>query len=429
LFTTIWPVFVVAKIESNTTISNTNAISVKYSYGNYYLLPSLASNSDFNLLYDNQQHYTDIGISYKSNINQQLTYSGAVEITDLPHALIGTNYSRPDYILSTGRFQESKICYENELINIQLGRTNFFSESSRSKVFTAPISGDGISWAYSGKGWQFNHVIASLPAEKSEGTIYRRVVNYHHLSFRIREMKLGAGEYFILTGPVIGIDFKRLNPFIPYTRNSHDSYRNIYSGFIGDSDNSIIKFFIEWSNDHSNINLKLYIDEFQIDASDRKILNDAILLNTRLKKKFGSFAGKQIAWTIEGMLSLASPNFGEHPGPFTTATSAKIPLFEGSPGMTSLFYLKSELSPQGRNRLSISWLQERWVNISSLEPDIRNQRALIQTLTSHQDSQLLVSFSREYTSLHTSVLLEGWWVSSTDDIKGAKISIMYNYSY
>ena len=69
------------------------------------------------------------------------------------------------------------------------------------------------------------------------------------------------------------------SPFLPYSVNSHDSEADLFSDFRGDSDNSLIKFFWERRTASLIIGLNLYIDEFQIDAYDREVYNDAMLLS------------------------------------------------------------------------------------------------------------------------------------------------------
>ena len=421
------PAIIFSETKSDSLLSNKNTVSFSHSFGQYYLIPSLASCSDFNLQYDKKKYYTDIRVLFESKITERVTYYGEGQMTNLPQTLIGTKYSRPDYLLTTGRFQESNISYNSKIFKIKFGRANFLEIGPRPIIIYPPVSGDGIAWTYDQENWQFEHFIANLPAEKSAGIVFRRIINYHHISFHYGKFNFGVGEYFILTGPTIGIDLKRMNPFIPYSRNSHDSYRDMYSGFVGDSDNSIIKVFLKWKNDQCKINLKLYIDEFQVDALDRKILNDAILFNAFVKKDYQYFVGKQMPWSIEGTISLASPNFGEHPGPFTTVTSASFPLFEDSPGMINLYTLVANIYPRENNRFSVAWHEEHWVNISSIVPEYRNLRTNLDSLKLHRDSRLLLALSHQIKSMGTAIALEGWCVSGTENITGGKISICYTY--
>jgi hypothetical protein len=402
-------------------------ILLEYSYGNHYLLPSLEYNSSF--IYANSESYTDIWARMRHSLSENIYYSGSVELTNLHHTLIGTKYSRPDYALSTGRFQESQIQVNGNSYHVQIGRTNFFNSAFTSNILSKPISGDGIAWSFSHNSWSFKHVIATLPSEKFGEVVYRRLINYHHIQREWGLVNFGLGEYFLLTGTSLGIDFKRLNPFIPYARNSHDSYENTYAGFDGDSDNSLIRVFLTWANLASSIRFNLYIDELQIDSKDRDRLNDAILLHLGFVRKFDSQSFLCIPWSFEASLSLCDPNFGQHPGPFTTATSAGYPLFEHSPGMTSMIHVNAKLNLNEVNQLSVEIFREKWVAISSLSPLDRNMRSALIQLDVMEDSRLALDYVFKLKGIHTSVRLTSWYVIGENNIIGGKLSLFHNIGY
>jgi len=211
--------------------------------------------------------------------------------------------------------------------------------------------------------------------------------------------------------------------------NSHDSQADYYPGYTGDADNSLIKLFLNWKTRTSSLYLNLYVDEFQMDARDRVSNNDAILLNLNVEKVFESFAGFQLPWSLEGTLSMANPNFGQHPGPFTSATSADYPLFEYSPGQKRLFYVKSDLFLNDRSRVSISFHKEQWVNIASLPQELRNQKTSLQGLTDQQNSRMVAGYQFEIEALHVAIELQAWWTSVTEDNMGANVSLIYRYPH
>ncbi|MCF7923452.1 MAG: hypothetical protein K9M55_12200, partial [Candidatus Marinimicrobia bacterium] len=330
--------FSIALAESNEAAN----IDISYSYGAIKLLPSLIRNS--NLVFDSDEHYSDIWIEGGFTISDRLSFEGALELTDQPHQLIGTKFSRPDYPLSTGRFQKSVVSYASNDLTVSVGRDDMLSGPLRPNIFSYPSFGDGFSWRYNWKGWSFKHVFQVLPAEQANNQIFRRSISYHHLAKTLHSFTVGVGEYFILTGEHIGLDLKRLNPFLPYSLNSHDSVADYYPGFVGDSDNSLIKLFLNWSNHSSQLAVGLYVDEFQIDAVDREVYNDAMLLSFSAKHEIEWFGAlNQISWGF----SASNPNFGQHPGPFTTTTFAAYPLFEYTPGMKSLAYFDAQV-PMGK---------------------------------------------------------------------------------
>ena len=99
-------------VAANPGYETKYTLKVGYSFGKEYLLPSLRSNS--NLDYDKEKNYSNIQINLKTKLTQNISYSGILELSDKPHELIGTKYSRPDFLITTGRFQESKIEYQSK---------------------------------------------------------------------------------------------------------------------------------------------------------------------------------------------------------------------------------------------------------------------------------------------------------------------------
>jgi hypothetical protein len=398
-------------------------ISTKFLFGNVVLLPSLEANTELD--YENDQRYYNIYTNYFATINEYLSYSGALELTNQPHKFIGTNFSRSDFVLSTGRFQESRINIMTRSLSIIAGRADFFSENFRSDVFTTPINGDGLSWQYRQGRWDFKHVLESLPAEKSGDMIFRRLLTYHHLQFHLSGSSFGVAEYLILSGDKIGMDFKRLNPFIPYTLNSHDSYENYYEGYRGDADNSIIKIFFNWSGDKSIATLNFYVDEFHMDSWSRADFNDALLLNTAYEYRSKSLAMINIPATLEVAISVASPNFGDHPGPFTSAASGNYSLFESAPGLKSLYFLKSNLECNSTTFFSLSYHYENWVKINSIQPGDRNRKAVLENLIGMTDSRTTFSLEHHIASIQANIQVSGWFTSNPNAKYGWNVSLTY----
>ena len=376
---------------------------VSYTYGNLQLLPALIANSGIN--FDSDQQYSDIWVHSDINISDKLSYSGSAELTDQPHALIGTKYSRPDYPLSTGRIQRSSFKYSHKDVELILGREDMHSSSLRPQIFNYPTFGDGFSWSYKVKGWSAQHVFQVFAAEKGIGHTFRRSISYHHLSKDFACFTLGVGEYFILTGENIGFDLKRLNPFLPFALNSHDSEADQYPGYVGDTDNSLIKLFMKWQNGVSHFVVSLYVDEFQIDAVDRKTNNDAMLLNISALSELSIFGSKS---QVYYGFSIANPNFGQHPGPFTTTTSGIYPLFEYTPGMKNLVYLDSRTTISNNWNLNLAAYTEEWVEIMLLSPGDMNDRPKLDSLEIHSDSRFRLGVEYSMNQFPISVELSGW---------------------
>ena len=396
-------------------------LDVSYSYGTNQLLPSLVNNS--NLDFDRDKPYSDFWIRGGFKISDKVSFAGALELTNQPHELIGTKFSRPDFPLSTGRFQQSVVKYATDKLTVQLGRDNMLNSHLRPSLFNYPTFADGIGWDYQWKKWSFRHVYQILPAEKQANQIFRRSVSYHHLSRIFPGFSIGAGEYFILTGDNLGVDFKRLNPFLPYSLNSHDSVADYYPGFSGDSDNSLIKLFFEWSKRSNQVAINLYIDEFHIDAIDREVYSDAMLLSFSAANEINALGHSNL---INWGFSLANPNFGQHPGPFTTTTIGAYPLFEYTPGMKNLFYFDATLFTDKSYQLSLSGYSEKWVHIAQLSPDLMNQRIELDNLDFYSDYRLSVGATHKLQQFPLKLGIIAWLGSEEEHSSGVRLNFQYD---
>ena len=391
-------------------------LDASYSYGMNQLLPSIKTNS--RLEYDKENLYSDIWLRGGFQISEHISFSGALELTDQPHELIGTKFSRPDYPLSTGRFQQSVVSYTTEKLTIKLGRDDMLSSDLRPYIFAYPIFADGVRWDYSWRGWNFEHVYQTLPAERHSDQVFRRSVSYHHLSKTFNRLTIGAGEYFILAGENIGLDLKRFNPFLPYSLNSHDSEADYYPGFTGDSDNSLIKLFLNWRKQSNKVSINLYIDEFQIDAVDREVFSDAILLSLSAENEIITFGQRTL---LNWGFSTANPNFGQHPGPFTNTTIGMYPIFEYTPGMMNLAYFESMTLMSKGWKILIAGYSERWVDMSQLAPALMNSRTELNGLKVHSDSRLTLGLKYKLKNYPVNFGIEGW--SGSDS--GLRLKIQF----
>lgn len=396
-------------------------LSVEYSYGKSQHLPSLVTNNfnDFEL----NKNYSDLWIQGGFQISEKLSYRGSLQLTDKPHALIATKFSRPDFLLSTGRFQQSVVNFSSGNFKTSIGRDNMLSEEGITlSMFDYPRSGDGFSWSYAWNAWTFKHVFQVLPAEEANGVVFRRSVSYHHLARNVGNFSFGVGEYFILTGEDIGFDLKRLNPFLPYSLNSHDSEGNYYSGFSGDADNAVIKAFLNWKHKNSTATVSVYIDEFHIDGYDREVYNDAILLSL-------SGATQQKIYGVENNLkigfSISNPNFGQHPGPFTSLTFARYPLLGYLPGMKQLLYVEDTALFTKSLTASLGGIAERWVPISMIAPPKMNDRTQLDSLVEYSDYRITLGINYAVNQTPFRMEVCGWLGSDERSSSGSLISLYY----
>ena len=405
-------------------LENNKSLQISYSYGPHALLPSMIANSE---LPDNlKKSYSDIWIAGSLQLSDKLSFEGALQLTDQPHEFILTKFSRPDFPLSTGRFQKSVVHYSGDQFEISVGRTDMLSTNMRPEIFQYPNYADGFSWIYAFDNWSFKHVFQVLPAEGTDSQVFRRSVSYHHLSRIFKNFTIGAGEYFILSGAQLGFDLKRLNPFLPYSLNSHDSKADYFSGFSGDSDNSLIKLFWEWHGKSSKMALNLYIDEFQIDAVDREVYSDAMLFSLSGASDLKLLNQQS---TFYYGLSISNPNFGQHPGPYTTTTIGIYPLFEYTPGMQSVYFFEAHLFTERRYQFSLSGFSERWLNINQLSPDQMNLKAELNRLQVNTDSRLSLQTQYKFKSIPLRLSGEGWLGTNNENSSGVKIGLQLNWGY
>jgi hypothetical protein len=410
----------------NGSPKKSNGFSASYRYGDIYYLPSLISNSYLN--YNPEKQFTDIWIYGQHALRGNISYSFALELSTLSRYMVGTKHSRAEYWISTGRFQESAISVELDSLSIKLGRINFFKDEIRHEVFAQPINGDGISWEYKAKPLTFKHVIETLPSEGSNDTVFRKLYNYHHLSLDFGKLIVGLGELFILTGPTIGLDFKRLNPLLPYSRNSHDSYRDFYDGYEGDSDNAIIKSFARYRHNNIYLAMYFYIDEFQVDKVDRVDKSDALLFNLMLNRYPKTHQLGISSFTLESSLSFSNPNFGDHLGPFTTAASGGFPILQVTPGMLGLVYIKGSILPSLESTLSISFHHEWWKEIGNVPRDQRNNKKILKTLETIRDYRYAVTYQKKITNSGISIQIDSWFDSMRENHGAASLTLIYEPS-
>ena len=402
--------------------SNDYELDVSYQYGNYHIFPSLFTNEG--VLFDKQQSYTLIEINGSMIIADNLSYEGSVQVTDLPNELINTKYSRGDYPLSTGRLQRSVVNYNTTNFVLRVGRDDMLSSKIPLGIADYPLSGDGFSWRYDFGTNQFKHVFQVLPGETVGDEVFRRTISYHHLSRNFKNITLGVGEYLILTGSHIGLDLKRLNPFLPFMLNSFDSEKDFYAEFNGDSDNSMIKLFIDWISENHRFRLNLYIDEFQIDPEDRENNSDALLFNL-LGNHENHFFGRQTE--IKWGFSVSNPNFGQHPGPFTAPTVGVFPLLEYSPGLQRIGFFDIKCQVDESWHIGASGYSERWLDLRCIAPSMRNKLDQLNLLEQETDHYLGFRVGFRTVALPIMMTAHIWKQSHNNDLS-ASVKLNYHWS-
>jgi len=377
---------------------------IQYTYGNLHFLPSILANSPLQI--DSKDPYSDLWLIGHLQFNENLSYAISVQATNMPHQLINTMYSRPDYPISTGRVQKSVVHYTSGNFNLSAGREDFLTAGYRPEVLRYPIAADGFRWEYQWHDWRFQHVHQVLPAETANGVVFRRSLSYHHLSKQFGNLNFKLGEFLILTGETLGFDLKRFNPLLPFIINSHDSEADIYPGFNGDSDNALIKFGLDWKKPQRIYALNFYVDEFQIDPEDREVANDALLLVLSAQNQL-EFMNRIL--DLKYGASFSNPNFGQHPGPFTTTTIGFYPMFEYTPGMKHLYWLDGEYEVSKNLVIFAGAHTVDWVQITQLAPSQMNLISELEQLEDNTGSEFTLGLNYKFSKLPLGIGILTWF--------------------
>ena len=251
-------------------------------------------------------------------INKNTFFAGGFVFSSINN--VGATFERPDFpLFSTARFYRGELILNFDNFNFNIGR--FIPDQDPVKQMSiwnkSKITGDGILWHWDiNNNFRFVNSIEFLPAgHVSDEVIYERILNFHELVFRHKKISLSLGEISLYTGIGQGINFHNSNPFLPYTINFADSYIDRDPGYQGDNQNNLITCKFEF-NILKNLVYKsmLYIDDIQIDKTDRERLADRYLWINELYTEVDN-----LRFSVQGKLS--NPSMGFHGGPFTMLTT------------------------------------------------------------------------------------------------------------
>jgi hypothetical protein len=201
-------------------------------------------------------------------------------------------------------------------LNINLGRHVYDQDPMRQNSIwnDKRLTADGIHWTWDlPLNFSFENSIESLPTEKdSNRTVFDRVLNFHSLTWRYKNLELSGGEMSVYTGYFQEINWLQSNPFLPYMLNMLDSYDKWLDGYYADNENIIFTFKFKYSFlNESYFQSILYLDDIQIDAADRANVADIYLLTNELYLKINDRLDMNLNANI------ANPVMGWHGGPYT----------------------------------------------------------------------------------------------------------------
>ena len=266
----------------------------------------------FNYASDNSRHFY-FEKEFQINTHVKVLYGGVFSnVDDLASTLI-----RPDFpLFSNARAYRGEIQINYKNIDFNIGRHLFDQDPMKQNSIwnKKRLTTDGINWTWNlPLNFKFENTIESLPTEiDSVRNVYDRILNYHSLSWKYKNIKLSGGEISIYSGYNQGVNLLQSNPFLPYMLNMLDTYDKWLSGYSADNENIIFTFKLKY-NFLENLYFQsiLYIDDIQIDAVDRVRIADMFLLTNELFFKFND----ELSLNLNA--NIANPVMGWHGGPYT----------------------------------------------------------------------------------------------------------------
>ena len=355
------------------------------------------------LAYENnfKNNMRNIYIEKGVSISHNLKFLGGFVLSNYKPDLIGANYERPDIpVFSTGRVYASEINYHSGAFNLRAGRlrTKYYLIRQLSPWNRARISGDGVDWSYKHKAWVFSNSIEFLPSEQlSSGETFDRILNFHQLSIKMyRDFSLSLGEFSIYTGINQGINLLRSNPFVPYTVHSFDTESSTKSGFLGDLDNYILYSEIAIDKKKWEFKFRSYIDEFQIDSEDRKVLADQYLFIGEFWTELTE--PKKSIYHPEAVLRYSRSNiaFGTHNGVLTSFTVGSVPLLPHRLGQKERLDILLSLSNTSNMFLIINLYHLKYVDLAKVDYSNLNLRLIQEELNVGSKNGVGLRFGRVF---------------------------------
>jgi hypothetical protein len=185
----------------------------------------------------------------------------------------------------------STIAWTSDISKLNIGR-NYISSGPRaynSGLFSAfSPSLDHVAFELSlGRHLTYEYQLIRLDDRQSDIGAYKRWIYYRRLETHLGErIKFGLKDFVLATGVQRGVDLAYLNPAAIF--QLEQLHGNTEAGTAGqNNDNQIMGFDVEYTTRAgSRIYFDFILDEFQIDAKDRKHVQDVfgLTLGTELKR-------------------------------------------------------------------------------------------------------------------------------------------------
>jgi len=327
----------------------------------------------------NEGTNTAIGSSV-FNITDQLRYSQIIIITNRDPDYLGATYTREGLpLFNTGRFLSGELTYNDNNFGLRVGRLvpDYHPLSVTTPFSAVYISGDGYDLSYDINALNFHTRLLALRNEKTNDGTVNRYFNYHGITLSKRSHSFTAGEFLLYTGLERPLSLVWSNPLLPYFVHNWDMHDNRSDNAISDNNNVIFYFAYKRLYHLFTVETRLYLDEFQVDITDREVYTDEFLffnhIEIRPKRESPSILiPKQI--NIE--FSMNSAAFGMHPGLFTSFSIEGYSFLPNHPGYKRYIITKALWQEDGWFLIGQFWTGKK-KDINRVLPENWNIRDIV----------------------------------------------------
>jgi len=223
-------------------------------------------------------------------------------------ALLGTHTTRGGW---TGRILRSTLTWESPHVLLEWGRRSLcagedrISELAWSRQVPPVDMARGMLRTRDGR---LSLELACARLSSQQDAELNRWYARHRVVWLPgggRDLRLACGDQVLYTGASRGPEWSLLNPFIPFFLENFEGYSEAAHGQSVDGDNSSLFFTLDAGRPLSprlraGCYLDLLVDEFQLDAADRRKLDDALGVTAGLELQRQLPAGRALRLRWEG---------------------------------------------------------------------------------------------------------------------------------
>ncbi len=300
-----------------------------------------------------------------SLVRQDITIRQQIVLFNINHprtAYIIQDYNRKNISLVS---EVSILEYETDILKLEIGRDYIHSGPSiiNSTLFSSwSPSFDHIGFKLSRfVGFDYEYQLLRLDSRENEYGSFNRWLYYRRLSYDTGHgVIVGLKDAVLATGIKRGVDFYYLTPGAIFELEQLHSHIGAKEGARTNNDNHIIGFDIEFNfKKWGSLYFDGIIDEFQIDAADRKDVQDVFGINLGGKKTLphGSLVVEYF---------LASPWLYTNGGQFTNVEYYNYPIGLRTPQSHGLSLIHAFEGERWNSDIQLSLYQQGKQNLNTV---------------------------------------------------------------